>query len=120
MCKHYRKYMDFMWEFKQQRASLSNELSRLDKIISKLYHELEKVQPSEEFALSFVTQLHDTLKKRRVVKEELLRIDAVLRPLLDTAEEVEKSVRRGRKTASRWRRDFKIKMTLEEVITASN
>lgn len=119
MCKHYRKYMDFMWEFKQQRASLVNELSHFDKVISKLYHELEKVEPSEEFALSFVTQLHDALKKRRVIKQELLRVDAVLRPLLDTAEEVEKSVLRGRKTASRWRRDFKIKLTVNDVITKS-
>ena len=43
-------------ELNNQRGILTKELSRLDKYISGMYHDLEGIDPSEEYALSYVTQ----------------------------------------------------------------
>lgn len=82
MCQYHSKFNDFISGLNEQRALLITQVSRLDKKISNLYHDLEGVEPTEEFALSFVTQLHETLRKRRVIKDEMARLDTVLRLLL--------------------------------------
>lgn len=120
MCEYHSKFNEFMSELNAQRGVLSRELSRLDKFVSKMYHDLEGIDPGEEYALSYVTQLHDTLKKRRVVKDEMARLDAVLNPLRNVSGEIETSVNYRKKVSRRWKRDFKMTLTLEEVITASN
>lgn len=117
MCQYHTKFNEFKAELNAQRALLTKELSRYDKRISNLYHELEKVEPSEDFALSFVQQLHDALKKRRVIKDELARLDAVLRPIDNITEEIETSVKQRKAVSKRWRQKFKISLSLEEIIS---
>lgn len=117
MCEYHSKFNSLVSEFNAQRGVMIRELSRLDKFISKMYHDLEAIDPGEEYALSYVTQLHDTLKKRRVVKDEMARLDAVLNPLRNIAGEIETSVNTRKKVSKRWKRDFKMTLTLEEVIT---
>ncbi len=106
-----------MSELNAQRVVLTKELSRLDKYISGMYHDLEGIDPSEEYALCYVTQLQDTLKKRRVVKDEMARLDAVLNPLRNIAGHIETSVNIRKKVSKRWKRDFKMTLTLEEVLS---
>lgn len=103
-----------------QRGVLTRELSRLDKHISKMYHDLEGIDISQEYALSYVTQLHDVLKKRRVVKDEMARLDAVLNPLKNVVNDVDSAVRSRRKVSRRWRRAYKMRLTIEEVLTTTN
>ncbi|MGA3675791.1 hypothetical protein [Lysinibacillus agricola] len=120
MCEYHSKFNGLLSELNNQRGVLTKELSRLDKYISSMYHDLEGIDPSEEYALSYVTQLQDTLKKRRVVKDEMARLDAVLNPLKNVVNDVETAVRARKKVSRRWERDFKMTLTLEEVITTSN
>ncbi|MGA3674073.1 hypothetical protein [Lysinibacillus agricola] len=120
MCEYHSKFNGLLSELNNQRGILIKELSRLDKYISRMYHDLEGIDPSEDFALSFVTQLHDTLKKRRVVKDEMARLDAVLNPLKNVVNDVESAVRTRRKVSRRWRRSFKMRLTIEEVLTNTN
>ncbi|WP_036124860.1 hypothetical protein [Lysinibacillus sphaericus] len=117
MCDYYSKFNEFMSELNAQRVVLTKELSRLDKYISGMYHDLEGIDPSEEYALCYVTQLQDTLKKRRVVKDEMARLDAVLNPLRNIAGHIETSVNIRKKVSKRWKRDFKMTLTLEEVLS---
>ncbi|MEK4230735.1 hypothetical protein [Solibacillus sp. FSL H8-0538] len=120
MCEYHSKFNGLLSELNNQRGVLTRELSRLDKYISRMYHDLEGIDPSGEYALSYVAQLHDVLKKRRVVKDEMARLDAVLNPLRNVVGEIDTSVSNRKKVSNRWRRDFKMTLTLEEVITASN
>ncbi|MEE3806082.1 MULTISPECIES: hypothetical protein [Lysinibacillus] len=120
MCEYHSKFNGLLSELNNQRGLLTKELSRLDKYISSMYHDLEGIDPTEEFSLSFVTQLQDTLKKRRVVKDEMARLDAVLNPLRNVAGDIETSVNIRKKVSKRWKRDFKMTLTIEEVISASN
>lgn len=117
MCEYHSKFNGLLSELNTQRGVLVRELSRLDKYISSMYHDLEGIDPSEEYALSYVTQLHDTLKKRRVVKDEMARLDAVLNPLRNVAGDIETSVNIRKKVSKRWKRDFKMTLTLEEVLS---
>jgi len=117
MCEYHSKFNGLLSELNNQRGILTGELSRLDKYISSMYHDLEGIDPSEEYALSYVTQLQDTLKKRRVVKDEMARLDAVLNPLRNVSGDIETSVNIRKKVSKRWRRDFKMTLTLEEVLS---
>ena len=117
MCQYHAKFTKLLEELSAQRAVLTKELSRFDKRISNLYHELEKVEPSEDFALSFVQQLHDALKKRRVIKDELARLDAVLRPINGISEDIKTSVKQRKAVSKRWKQKFKISLSLEEIIS---
>lgn len=117
MCQYHEQFTEFVSKLNEQRALLISQVSRLDKKISNLYHDLEGVEPSEEFALSFVSQLHDTLKKRRVIKDEMARLDVVLRPIINIKPDIETSVKQRKAVSKRWQRDFKMTLSLEEVIT---
>ncbi|AWE07898.1 hypothetical protein DCE79_11095 [Lysinibacillus sp. 2017] len=117
MCQYHSKFTEFVDGLREQRSALNKQQSLLDKKISNLYHDLEGIEPAEEFALSFVKQLHGTLKKRRVIKDEIARLDAVLRPVMDITENVEEAVKSRKRHSKRWQHDFKMTMTLEEVIS---
>lgn len=117
MCKYHTKFNELLAELNGERTKLVAELSKLDKYVSSLYHELEKVELAEEFAFSFTSHLHDVLKKRRVVKDELARLDAVLHPVMAVENEVKELVVRRKNVSKRWKREFKMQLSIEEIIT---
>lgn len=119
MCQYHSKFNGFINELNEQRALLIAQVSRLDKKISNLYHDLEGVEPTEEFALGFVTQLHDTLRKRRVIKDEMARLDVVLRPVSSIVGDIETSVKQRKAVSKRWQKDFKMTLTLEDVVSGN-
>ena len=47
----------------------------------------------------------------------MARLDAVLNPLRNIAGDIETSVNIRKKVSKRWKRDFKMTLTLEEVLS---
>jgi hypothetical protein len=124
MCKA-SKYLEEMSELlqrvKSDYDSLVQKLSYYDTLISEHYHKIEVMNfnACEGYYLS--DQLQKLLRKRRIVKDEMSRLNT-LKQTLDFSKmhnsinHSKQCINKAKKKTEKWQQDWKYTYTLEEVL----
>jgi len=112
---HYEQLRNTHHSVADTRRRLLEKLSELDKEVSKYYHELEKSDVREMSKALFLEGLQETLRKRRVVKEELRGINAIYDTTRKSVENLNESLQRTRNKSEKTRDQFNARLTIFEV-----
>ncbi|GAA4845678.1 hypothetical protein GCM10023310_24470 [Paenibacillus vulneris] len=94
---------------------LNKCMSQLDRQISDIYHDLERYDIDEAAGYSVAVMLQEALRKRRAVKDELLK----LRPIYDLLEhnigEMDKQYAKANKNSANVRRSLNATLTISDI-----
>lgn len=118
MNNYYEKLSELYNEMKSEFERLNTVQSALDKQLSRAYHDLECLPclDSAEQGHEFAVRIHDILKRRRVIKQELGLIIPVYFSLKEEMGKIEdryaKSVRKGYEL----KQSLGVTMKLEDVL----
>lgn len=118
MNNYYEKLADLYNDMKLEFERLNTVQSALDKQLSRAYHDLECLPclNDAEHGHQFAVRIHDILKKRRVIKQELGLIVPVYFSLKEEMGKIEdrysKSVRKGYEL----KQSLNVTMKLEDVL----
>lgn len=99
---------------------LNRMQSMVDKELSEVYHEIEAatLDPHREHQL--MQRLQDVLKRRRVVKDEFVRIQAVKLALDSSVNAVNQRYQSSVKKSDEIRRSLNVTMTITDVVGEIN
>lgn len=101
---------------KQTYRKLIGEQSKVDKQISALYHELEKTDLSEELGYQYSRALQNLLRKRRVVKDELIPFEILNRELGKAMPNLDEHIMRNRINSENIRTELNVSLSIREVV----
>lgn len=101
---------------KRTYRKLMRELSRLDKQVSALYHELEKTDLSEELGYQYSIALQNLLRRRRVVKDEMIPFEIMKRELDKAFPVLEEHINRNRMKSESIRTSLNVSIRIDEVV----
>ncbi|WP_449601047.1 hypothetical protein [Paenibacillus sp. Marseille-Q9583] len=111
-----RQFQTLCAEVDNAYALLNKEQSRLDKQVAALYHEIEKVELDVLGGYSAAVSLQEVLRKRRVVKDEFSALDQLRRVTVRCISEADKALSRHADKHERWCADFRITMSISDII----
>lgn len=101
---------------KRNYRRLRGELSRIDKQISALYHELEKTDLSEEMGYQYSVALQNMLRKRRIIKDELISLEILRNTFRDSFEQANKRLTGNRTKSEKIRKSLNVSIKINEVV----
>ncbi|EES73310.1 hypothetical protein POTG_02062 [Paenibacillus sp. oral taxon 786 str. D14] len=96
---------------------LNRKLSELDRQINAIYHELEKCELDADSGFAAAVLLQDVLRRRRVVKDEIARMDPLFKFLSDHTGGLIDNYQKRVEKSEEIRRNLNVTLSLEEVIT---
>lgn len=99
---------------------LNRMQSTLDKELSAVYHEIEAATLDFQRGYQLIHRLQDVLKRRRVIKDELARIQAVRLALDSSVNTVNQRYQTIAKKSNRIRRSLNVTMTITDVVGEIN
>jgi hypothetical protein len=98
---------------------LNKHQSRYDKELSALYHELEKAELTPTSGYEFALKLQDVLRKRRVVKDEMARLQPIYNYVAQTFYTLQKQIERAISQSKRVRKSLNVTLSINEVLEGS-
>ncbi|MEI3606910.1 hypothetical protein SPD48_14495 [Pseudogracilibacillus sp. SE30717A] len=101
---------------KQNYYRLRDELSRVDKQISALYHDLEKTDLSEEMGYQYAVALQNMLRKRRIIKDELISLEILRNTFRSSFEQANKRLSGNRTKSEEIRKSLNVCIKIDEVV----
>jgi hypothetical protein len=119
MNNYYEKLTELFNEMKAQFEQLNTLQSAFDKRVSALYHELEKagdLDVAEGHA--FAETLQDTLRRRRVVKQEIALMLPTYLTLKDQIGKIEEHHTRALRKTFEIKDSLNVTMELSDVLQA--
>lgn len=99
---------------------LSRMLSSLDKELSAVYHEIEGESFDVYRGYELAKRAQDVLKRRRVVKDELARMNSVGHTLDNAVKDADKRYRKISKKSEEIRRSLNVTMTFHDLVGEIN
>lgn len=96
--------------------ALNHEQSRLDKQVSAIYHELEKVDLDVLGGYAASRQLQAVLRSRRVVKDEIAGIIRLNQKLQSFVSNADKEVQKSAAHHECWKVDFNITLSIHDIL----
>ncbi|GIQ63656.1 hypothetical protein PACILC2_22240 [Paenibacillus cisolokensis] len=81
--RFYSELQSLAHRVRNESKRLSSELSRVDRIISGIYHEIEGCRFDVVSGYRLAKRLQDVLKERREIKREIAKLSPVRRVLSD-------------------------------------
>lgn len=105
-------------EISRDRAKLSELNSQLDRDISAIYHEIEKMDLTPDNAYHICALLQSTLRKRRVVKDEFARMNSITDLIDSNRNRVENAQKRYEKAAAsseKVRQSLNVTLTIHDI-----
>ena len=108
-----------------ERENLTNLLSDLDKEMSRLYHNVEATNFNAAEGYCYAKKMQDTLRKRRVVKQELQKLHSlstnmnfeVVNELLGTTEKnLSRTISRIHKEEMQFSQNWKENYRVEDLL----
>ncbi|MBS4193478.1 hypothetical protein [Lederbergia citri] len=103
-------------EVKRTYYKLKAEMSRTDKQISELYHELEKVDLNEDIGYQYSIALQNLLRRRRVIKDEFIPIDIMFQSLSESIESLKERIGRNREKSEEIRASLNVQLRIAEFL----
>lgn len=103
-------------EVKHTYYRLKSEMSKTDKQISNLYHELEKTDLTEELGYQYSIALQNLLRKRRVIKDEFIPIDIMFQSMSESIENLKERIGRNREKSEEIRSSLNVSLKIAEVL----
>lgn len=97
-------------------TTLNRKLSELDRQINAIYHEIEGRELDADSGFAAAVLLQDTLRKRRVVKDEVASMAPLFKFLSDHTGALVENYHKRTAKSEEIRRNLNITLTLEEVI----
>ncbi|MNW58428.1 hypothetical protein D3C74_362930 [compost metagenome] len=110
------RYQSLLHEVKETHDLLTAQLSALDRTVSNIYHELERLDLTITSGYYAALQLQDTLRRRRVVKDELDGVRGVLETMREAQDTLNQRLKKSEKRSVRWRRELNITLQIEDVM----
>jgi len=110
------KIETLMQKYDQDCQKLAERQSYYDKLISEHYHKVEtmKFNACEGYHLS--KQLQELLQKRRVIKNEMYRLNILKKNINSTLGDSRVSLEECTQRQREWQKNWKHEYTLEEVL----
>lgn len=93
---------------------LRDTQTKLDRQISDFYHDLERYDLDGQAGYVAATMLQTTLRKRRAVKDELLKITPIYHALNDNIARMDTRYRRANSNSVKIRRSLNVKLTIDD------
>jgi hypothetical protein len=118
MNNYYEKLSELFNEMKSEFERLNTVQSALDKQLSRAYHDLECLPclDSAEQGHEFAVRIHDILKRRRVIKQELGLIIPIYFSLKDEMGKIEDRYRKSARKGYELKQSLNVTMRLEDVL----
>lgn len=114
---YFDKLSALFLEMKAQYDQLNTIQSSLDKRVSSLYHDLEKAGDLDvEEGHAFAEVLQDTLRRRRVVKQEIALMMPVYQALKDQIGKIEEHHARALRKSFEIKDSLKVTMEIGDVL----
>lgn len=111
---HYKDLQKVYTDVKCSHHKLSEELSKVDKLISELYHELEETDITVNLGYQYSIALQNLLRKRRVIKEEF-RLLSIINSHVDMQmKKIRAGLSRGIKKNREIKTSLRVLMTVEQ------
>ena len=115
----YEQLRGLYYEVTSFYDELNRHQSQYDKQISEIYHELEKVELNHVNAYEYAIKLQDVLRKRRVVKDELARLQPIRNYVNATFNELQKQIDRVVSKSNEIRKSLNVTLSISEVLNGS-
>lgn len=109
------RHQELTREAKETQDRLIQKLSGLDRAISNIYHELERIDLTPESGYHAALLLQDILRKRRVIKDEIDGLDGLVSSLVNAQTDIDKRMKNSEKRSRRWHRELNIRLEIEDV-----
>jgi len=104
-------------EVKSTRDRLNSLQSALDRKVSEIYHEIEKTESlSMSESHTIIAELKKTLEHRRVVKDELKRLEPLFYFLRNNISQVESQHEKAIRKSYEIRESLNAQLTIDDVI----
>jgi hypothetical protein len=124
MCKaskHLEEIDNVIKSIKYDHKLLSEKVSKYDIAISDHYHKIETVNFNACEGYYLTKQLQELLRKRRIIKDEFSRLNALMQTLEvarmhNSINKSKQSITEAKKKSAEWQRDWKYTYSLEEVL----
>lgn len=94
---------------------LNRMQSEMDREVSAIYHEIEKMELDEASALGAARLLQGALRKRRVVKDEIVRLQPIYQMLTTNVDETDKQYRKRVTKSDEIRRSLNVTLKIEDI-----
>jgi len=112
----YSQMRDSYDTIKRNHRKLRHELSQVDKQISALYHELERTDLCEELGYQYSVALQNILRKRRVIKDELIPLQILQDTFRDSFEQAHKRLSGNRSKSKKIRESLNVSISIDQVV----
>ncbi|GCD81917.1 hypothetical protein PTHTG4_09790 [Parageobacillus thermoglucosidasius] len=112
----YEQLQSLYYEITSFYDELNKYQSHYDKQVSAIYHELEKVELTHANAYEYALKLQDVLRKRRVVKDELARLQPVYNYINETFNKLQKQIERAISSSNKIRKSLNMTLSISEVL----
>lgn len=112
------QFQEIIVNIKTHNTQLNKTVSKLDKEDSTLYHELEKMDVTQDTACHFCLLLQTTLWKRRVAKDELRRMSSLRDLMVSTDKQINSAKEKYTKDvikSDEIRRSLNVTFTIEDI-----
>jgi uncharacterized coiled-coil DUF342 family protein len=115
----YEQLRGLYYEVTSFYNELNKRQSQYDKQISEIYHELERAELNHVNAYEYAIKLQDVLRKRRVVKDELARLQPIRNYVNSTFNELQKQIDRVISKSNEIRKSLNVTLSISEVLNGS-
>jgi len=114
---YYNKLSDFNAEVKSARDQLNALQSALDRKVADIYHDIERKENiTMNESHTIMAELKKTLEHRRVIKDELKRLDPLFYFLRDNMSQVESQYEKAKRKSYEIRESLNAQLTIDDVI----
>lgn len=114
---HYDNLSALNSEVKAARDQLNALQSALDRKVADIYHEIERKELlSMSESHSIMSELKKTLEHRRVIKDELKRLDPLFYFLRDNIPSIESQYEKAKRKSFEIREQLNAQLTIDDII----
>src|SRR5690606_9797771 len=103
-------------KYDSEYQKLAERLSHYDKLISEHYHKVETTNFNAVEGFYLSKNLQELLHKRRVIKNEMYRVNILKRNISATLGNTRVQMEDFKQNHQEWQKNWKHKYTLEEVL----
>lgn len=115
---YFDKFQELYVEVKASYEKLNKLQSALDRKVSDIYHDIERTEFNIVQGHEIARTLKETLKQRRVVKEELALLFPVYNLLTEHSGRVDEQYNRAVRRSYSIKENLKVTMGIDEVLAA--
>ncbi|MCA1319785.1 hypothetical protein LC085_07645 [Bacillus tianshenii] len=117
--QYYAELKKLQSEVSEAFTRLNTLQSALDKEVSRIYHDIEKLETMDaEQSYIIMRDLKETLLHRRVVKDEVKRLQPIYNMLRSQTGQVDEQFARAMKTSFEIRRQLNTTASIDDVLAS--